>query len=68
MIKRIWRFFWRLILWFVTSYALVLIFFPEDDCMPRLRLAILWTISSTILTVYFNQRAKNKENDNSGGA
>lgn len=60
MIKRIWRFFWRLILWFVTSYALVLIFFPEDDCMSRLRLAILWTISSTILMVYFNRKAKNK--------
>ena len=68
MIKRIWRFFWRLILWFVISYALVLIFFPGDDCMSQLGLAVLWTISSTILTVYFNRRTKNKENDNSGGA
>lgn len=60
MIKRIWRFFWRFILWFVTSYALALVFFPEDDCMSRLRLAILWAISSTILAVYFNRKAKNK--------
>lgn len=60
MIKKIWRIIWTMIVFFVTSYALVLIFFPEDDCMSQLGLAILWTISSTILTVYFNRRAKNK--------
>lgn len=60
MIKKIWRIIWTMIVFFVTSYALALVFFPEDDCMSRLRLAILWTISSTILAVYFNRRTKNK--------